>query len=80
MRRRPRWPVDNDEDYKPWGEPSPPEDYRRWNLEDALTMIDTAERALTNGCGMFERHCHLATLAGRTPDQARADARALYAP
>ena len=54
------------------------EDYRRWNLEDGLAMIDTAERALTQGCGQFERHCHLATLAGRTPDQAREAVRALY--
>ena len=59
--------------------PASPEQYRRWNLEDRLAQIDAAERALTNGCGMFERHCHLATLAGRTPYQARADARALYA-
>lgn len=58
--------------------PSSPEQYRRWNLEDGLAMIDTAERALTQGCCMFERHCHLATLAGRTPDQAREAVRALY--
>lgn len=54
------------------------EERRAWNLTDALAQIDHAERSLEKGCNQFERCIHLASLAGRTPDQARADARALY--
>lgn len=55
-----------------------PEDYRRWNLEDTLAQIDESEKALARGCVANDRCIHLARLAGRTPDQARADAHATY--
>jgi hypothetical protein len=49
-----------------------------WNLDDTLRAIDEADLALERGCGSFERYCHLATLAGRTREEARADAHRLF--
>ncbi len=54
------------------------EERRRWNLADTLAQIDESEQALARGCSANDRCIHLARLAGRTPDQARADAQALY--
>ncbi|MGV1682954.1 hypothetical protein [Sphingopyxis sp. NJF-3] len=45
-----------------------------WNLDDELRAIDEADLALSRGCRMDERQIHLATLAGRTREEARADA------
>lgn len=45
-----------------------------FNLDDTLRAIDEADLALERGCGSFERHCHLATLGGRTVEQAKAEA------
>lgn len=52
---------------------------RAWNLADTLAQIDETEQALARGCVANDRCIHLARLAGRTPEQARADAHARYA-
>lgn len=69
-------------DYDPYwwetGNEVTAEERARWNLTDALAQIDETEQALAGGCRANDRCIHLARLAGRTPDQARADARALY--
>jgi hypothetical protein len=45
-----------------------------WNLDDELRAIDEADLALSRGCSLNERQIHLATMAGRTREEARADA------
>jgi len=45
-----------------------------WNLDDELRAIDEADHALSAGCSMRERQIHLATMAGRTREEAREDA------
>jgi len=45
-----------------------------WNLDDELRAIDEAAHALSAGCSIRDRQIHLATLAGRTREEARADA------
>lgn len=69
-------------DYDPYwwetGNEVTPEERARWNLEDTLAQIDESEQALARGCVANDRCIHLARLAGRTPDQARAAAREHY--
>lgn len=71
-------------DYDPYwwetGNEVTEEERRRWNLADTLAQIDETERALTHGCNANDRCIHLARMAGRTPEQARADAHARYGP
>lgn len=77
--------IKEEKERRAFGEPFNPADAipaaqrAIWNLADRLEAIDAAERALTNGCGSFERYCHIATLGGLVPEQARADAQAAYA-
>jgi hypothetical protein len=54
--------------------PAPASARVSWNYRDDIDAINEAELALERGCGVNERQIHLATLAGRTPEQARADA------
>lgn len=69
------------DDFSPWGGPSDPDDYRRWHLQDTLERIDAAEKLQQRGhSGHGWEGLQLRILAGRTPDQARADAHARYAP
>lgn len=56
-------------------EPSPLSQYAIWHLADRLAAIDEAE----NATAPWARQIAAATLAGRTPEQARADAHAKFA-
>jgi hypothetical protein len=61
-------------EYYPETVPAPATQRAIWNLDDTLRAIDEADLALERGCRMFERQCHLATMAGRTVAEAKADA------
>src|SRR3546814_3082804 len=52
--------------------PAPASVRAAWNYRDDMDAINEAELALERGCGLWERHIHLATLAGRTAGEARA--------
>src|SRR3546814_7964082 len=58
--------------------PAPASVRAAWNYRDDMDAINEAELALERGCGLWERHIHLATLAGRTAGEARAAAFARF--
>jgi len=61
------------------GPVSPPASaYAAWNYRDRIEAIEAAELALIKGCSGWTRSIHIATLGGRTPEQARADAFAMF--
>lgn len=61
------------------GPVSPPDSaYAAWNYRDRIEAIEAAELALAKGCSSWARSIHIATLGGLTPEQARADAFAMF--
>src|SRR3546814_324130 len=59
-------------------EPAPAAMRAAWNWLDTLYAIDAAEAILRRGYIALADYPRLAVLRGRTPDQARADAKANY--